>query len=493
MKRVISNIVGAIFVIGCLIGGFFLWRRGSEEGKGKTAHAEKGAETLKAKPVAITVDKATARPIQRIVRVVGSLYGQEELTITPKVEGKITKIWVDLGDRVKPGDLLLEIDETDYRLAVTEAERALELELAKLGLKELPATKDKFDLNQLPNVVKAAFLEKNSQTRKERLSRLGGGFVSSQEERDQAETDNRVAKANYQQALLEAMTTLAAAEHRKAILDTARQKLKDTKVLTPFPEMAPHGNKTVEYGVTQRMASLGELLKSSPGTTMQVFKLVIDDPLKLQATVPERHLSEIKVGQTVQLEVESYRNEIFKGRVVRVNPMVDRNNRTFQIEVEIPNDDKRLHAGSFAKASILTQVDPQALTIPEDALINFAGVTKVFVVRDGLSIDVPVTSGVRLVVKERGKEAAWVEVRGNLKLGEEVVTSGQSRLSDRREVRLRLPEEGEKTLTPHSKELSAKESAAGATKSGAEEKAAKSSNEASAKPSEPASGQVSPE
>jgi|GEM_PF-218107 len=446
MKRVVSNIVGALVVIGCLVGGYFLWHRGAEGGAGKTAaHGGKKAEPPQAKPVAITVGNATARPIQRIVRVVGSLYGQEELTITPKVEGKITKIWVDLGDRVKPGDPLLEIDETDYRLAVTEAERALELELAKLGLKELPA-KDKFDVNQLPMVVKAAFLEKNSQTRKERLSRLSGGFVSSQEERDQAETDHRVAKANYQQSLLEAMTTLAAAEHRKAILDSAKQKLKDTKVLAPFPEMAPHGNKVVEYGVTQRMASLGELLKSSPGTTMQVFKLVIDDPLKLQATVPERHLAEVKVGQTVQLEVESYRNEIFKGRVVRVNPMVDRNNRTFQIEVEIPNDGKRLHAGSFAKASILTQIDGQALTVPEDALINFAGVAKVFAVRDGKAIDVPVTAGVRLVVKENGKEAAWVEVKGDLKLGEEVVTSGQSRLSDHRAVRLRSPDEKEPGL-----------------------------------------------
>lgn len=433
MKTIFTWILGLVVLIGLMAGAYYLNRKGHgpEDPKAPTGKAEPKDAT----PVVITAENSVSRPVQRIVRVVGSLYGQEEITITPKVEGKIVKIHVDVGDRVKPGAVILEVDETDYRLAVSEAERGLELELAKLGLKDFPG--DKFDVSQLPSVVKAAFLEKNTLSRKDRLNRLGGGLVTSPEEREQADTDHKVAKANYQQAVLEAMTTLASAEHKKAILDTARQRLADTKVTAPPLEGPTKPTRPVEYAISQRMASVGELLKSGPGTNLSVFKMVIDNPLKLQATVPERHLSEIRVGQVVQIEVESHRNTLFQGRVSRVNPMVDRSNRTFSIEVEVPNDQKKLFAGSFAKASILTEIDPQALTVPEEAIISFAGVTKVFVVRDGKAIDVSVVPGSRLVLSENGKETAWVEVKGNLKPGEPVVTSGHSRLSDGRTVKFR--------------------------------------------------------
>src|SRR5581483_6838457 len=74
-------------------------------------------------PVAVTVEPITARPVRRAVPVVGSLYGQNEVTITPKVEGRVLKIHHDVGDVVKAGETLLEIDPTDYRLAVAEASR----------------------------------------------------------------------------------------------------------------------------------------------------------------------------------------------------------------------------------------------------------------------------------------------------------------------------------------------------------------------------------
>lgn len=178
---------------------------------------------------------------------------------------------------------------------------------------------------------------------------------------------------------------------------------------------------------------------------MSAFKLVIDNPLKLQAAVPERHLSEVRLGQLVDLEVESYRGRIFQGTVARINPSIDRVNRTFQIEVDVPNMDKLLHSGSFAKASIQTRVDEKALTVPEESVIIYAGVVKVFVVREGKAVEVPVETGVRMVVGAKGQESAWVEVMGDLTVGEMVVTSGQSQLHRDREVRIRKPIETTET------------------------------------------------
>src|SRR5205085_2523376 len=150
-------------------------------------------------------------------------------------------------------------------------------------------------------------------------------------------------------------------------------------------------------------------------------------------------LGEITIGQPVDIEVEAYRKELFQGRVSRVNRTVDRTNRTFQVEVEVPNPDRRLSAGSFAKAAIHTRVDDQALTVPEEALVAFAGVTKVFVVRDGKSTDVKVSlSGVRISLSDKnGRTQFWAEVRGDLKPGDMVVTSGQSQLAEGSRVVLR--------------------------------------------------------
>lgn len=400
------------------------------------------------KPVVVTVEPVTARPLQRKVNIVGSFWGQDEVAITPKVEGRIKKIYHDVGDVVKPGELLLEIEDIDYQLAVTEAQRALDLELAKLGLQQLPARD--FDVQVMPSVIRAASLVKNAAAKRDRLARVGGG-ASSGEERDQAATDHAVAVANLQQTIIEVQTTLASVRHRQAILDTAQQRLKETRVYAPDfhgPRRTVTGAvspdaimpmQEIEYVVAQRLAATGELLRISPTTTMTAFRLVIDNPLKLQAIVPESHLGEIALGQSVDIDVEAYRKEVFKGRVSRVNRTVDRANRTFQVEVEVPNPDRRLSAGCFAKAAIHTRVDDQALTVPEEALVAFAGVNKVFVIRDGKSNDVKVSlTGIRIPLPDQnGRTQFWAEVRGELKVGDLVVTSGQSQLAEGTRVVLR--------------------------------------------------------
>ena len=118
--------------------------------------------------VTVTVEEVTYRPVQRTVEAVGTLHGYEEVTISAKVEGPVIRIHHDVADRVKPGELLLEVDPTDYELAVRQAEKALQVELAKLGLDQPPA--ESFDLTQLPTVVQARARMDNSRVRFERYN-----------------------------------------------------------------------------------------------------------------------------------------------------------------------------------------------------------------------------------------------------------------------------------------------------------------------------------
>jgi len=333
---------------------------------------------------------------------------------------------------VKPGEVLLEVDPTDYRLAVAEARRALELELARLGLKQLPA--GEFSVEALPTVRRALATERNALARHERLRRLGVDGAASVEERQMAERDHAVALADYRVAVLEAEATLAAARHRAAVLDTAQQRLDDTRIVAPHPAGK---NGDVEYVVCQRSVVEGEIVRNLPiGDNMTLFKLVIDRPLKLMATVPERHRARVRPGQPVTLEVEAYPGERFAGAVARVNPSVDRASRSFQIEVRVANADRRLSPGSFVRAAVQTGTDRAARLVPEEALVSFAGVSKVFVVKDNTAREVRVRPGVS-VRKGDATARTYVEVEGDLPPGSLVVTSGQSKLFDGTPVHVR--------------------------------------------------------
>ena len=195
-----------------------------------SAPAAKKSDPSTTDGVAVTAEPVTLRPIRRTVTAVGSLWGWEEVPITPKVEGRVIRVHKFVGDVVKPGDLLLEIDPTDYQLAVNEAEKALELELAKLNLTAPPA--DDFDLAKLPSVVRAAAVEKQAKARATRL-RSGPRTSITDEEQERADGDVEIARANIRQAELEARATLAAARHRQAALKSAQQRLADSKITAP--------------------------------------------------------------------------------------------------------------------------------------------------------------------------------------------------------------------------------------------------------------------
>jgi len=116
-----------------------------------------------AKPVAsvpVLVGKVVSRTLAKNLKTTGSFKGLETIAVIPKVEGRVCKVFHDIGDEVYPGEPLLLIDETDLKLVVNEAKKSLELEMAKLGLSVLPD--DKFVVTNLPMVAKAAILEKNA-------------------------------------------------------------------------------------------------------------------------------------------------------------------------------------------------------------------------------------------------------------------------------------------------------------------------------------------
>lgn len=405
-----------------------------------TEKSESAAKSAEVKPVTVTVSPVVPRKVQRLVNIVGSLYGKEEIPISPEVDGRIVRIHHDVGDVVKPGEVLFEIDPRTYELTANEAQRTLELEMAKLGLKTIPETDEGVDVEVLPNVTRAKLQLKLIELQHTRSSQLWAQKTISKEEWDKVETDLKLAKNAFDQAVLDARSNWASMRQKQAIVDTAREKLSRTRVVVPSQSNVLKDHKgPVQYVVAERTVTEGEMVSAMRGNT-PAFRLVIADPLKLEAAVAERFASEIKVGQTAGLKTEATGDKIHYGKVTRVNPTVDRASRTFHVEIEITNKDRDLPPGSFAKASVETRVDDKALTVPAESIVRFAGVIKVFVIRDGKSQGIPVKLGQRIEEtdgKEKGRTHLWFEVMGDIKPDDVVATSGQSQLANDTPVTIR--------------------------------------------------------
>ena len=389
--------------------------------EGERSRAAAGPTTAPANVVTAPVKVDAA---QRTVDVTGTLYGDEEATISAKVGGRVVAVFHDVGDRVGPGQPLAQIETRDYELARAQRQLAVRESLAKLGLSEFP-TGD-FNADEIPTVRKAKLEAQNAEARYNRGKQLyeqQPPRLSEQEYQD-LQTAWEVARNEHQVQVMTAQSALAEARAREAEVALAEQQLTDTVVRAPAelanPATAPTTGASTqpgvrEYAVSERMVSVGEYVNSAAA----LLRLVDDDPIKLRASVPERFAGEVQVGQNVRVSVEAFA-EPFVGRVTRINPQVDPTNRNLRVEALIDNPRRVLKAGAFARASIETRLEPGVIFVPGSAVVSFAGVSRVYVDDNGKAAERIVELGDR-----RGEE---VEVRKGLKPADVVITRGAEKL-----------------------------------------------------------------
>ena len=430
--------------------------------KSSAAEPEAPAAPAKADAVQVTVERVVVRPIQRVIQVVGTFWGYDDVTVMAEVPGRVIQVFYDVGDVVRPGDVLLKINPIDYQLAVEETKRAMVADATRAGVpvppekewnrEKIRAILAAFDVGTVPLVRRAREQEENAQKRYKRAVPLREDKTITQETFEAVESEYKVARNMREQAELEVQAVIASIRHRLVLLEIAEKKLRDTDVLVPTPTRHAGMPDEIEYSVAQRKVSEGEMVKDSPGASTAVFELVMDKVLKLQGNVPERYSSRVKTGQKVEIRVDAYPERVFEGKISRVSPVVDRLSRTFPVEILVPNGKRELKPGGFAKAEVLTHVEEQAVTVPASAVVTFVGSTRVFVVRDGVARAVPVTPGVE---GRDGSGGRWVELvgvdPGTIGRDTLLVTGGQSQLSDGAAVTLRQaqpaaqqPEEGGK-------------------------------------------------
>jgi membrane fusion protein (multidrug efflux system) len=440
MKRRLSPWLTAI--LGGLIAG-----NGSGCAPAGAEPSVKGPTAPKAVPV--TVAPLEHRTVERTVDVVGSLRGWEQVTVGSKRTGRVARVLHDMGDRVRPGEPLVELETVDAKLACDQAQSRYLGELVKLGLttkqadvyvglhgisEELIRGKQAEEaIERVPAVVQVRVSKEKALHNLNRQRALGKKGASTQQELEDYENEYRSASAAYDNAKITAQNVIAMAVANRVAFEQARQTLKDMTIRVPQPVKVHPGTSQAEaivYAVTKKSVSEGQFVKEGEA----VCELVIDNPLRLWTNVPERYAEQVAIGQPVRISVSSHPELTFAGKVVRINPSVDAASRTFQVESEIPNDRRLLRPGGFAKATIITDSAAKAAVVPTESIVRFAGVTKLFIVENSKARSI---SDIVTGAEGRG----WVEVASKtLPASASVVTTGQTQLADNTQVVIRTPE-----------------------------------------------------
>jgi len=360
-----------------------------------------------ARNVAITVAQAEARAVERSVQIVGTLMAQDEVTLANETPATIEKILVDMGDRVQRGQLLIKLDEREARLEVERA--AANLQAAQEALSR---ARQMLDWNRA-NVERSQAVLSDAQMNLKRFQGLlsEGAISASQRDSAQMQYDVAIASIRANEAQFEsdraaAKNAEANVEQARTTLELARKRLKDTDIVAPLDGF-----------VRKRLVNMGESHKEKT----PLMSLVVIQALKLQGEVPERFAPQLGGGRPVRVEVEAYPGRTFAGTITRVSPAVDVESRTFTVEASVPNPGGVLKPGFFAKASIITGMERNVPFVPEEAVITFAGIVKVYAITGSKVEERRVTTGQR--------RDGWVEMLEGVKVGETVATSSLSQLA----------------------------------------------------------------
>lgn len=212
-------------------------------------------------------------------------------------------------------------------------------------------------------------------------------------------------------AAAELERTEATARSAQAELDLLELRLTRTVVRAPFSGVAG-----------QRLISLGDYV--TPASRLLVLQTV--NPQRASFQVPEQFAERLALGQVVDFQVAALPGRTFSGAVDFVDPVVQLPARTITIKARVANPRRELSAGMFINARLVIASRPDAIVVPEDAILSTLGSNVVWVVRDGRVSRRPVEIGVRT--------PGFVEVRG-VEAGEQVVVSGGDRLIEGAEVR----------------------------------------------------------
>lgn len=365
---------------------------------------------------------AVVRQLPRFFEATGTLAADVQTDVQPQTAGKVVAVGVDMGSAVSKGQMLVRLEDADYKLRVDQAvaqldnaKAAVSQAEAKLGLQ--PG--QKFDPERVADVSAARANYNLAESNFQRAQKLIESGDISRAEFDQRKSQRDALRQAYESAIAQARQNYAAVmvartnvTNAQTQVDLARRTLSYTVVAAPIGGY-----------VLERPVDVGTYVS----TTTKVATIVKTNPLWIRIDIPEQAVQQIKTGQSVSLSTTSWPDRTFSGRVARISPNVSASSRTLTVEAEIDNRGGALKPGQFATVRILLPQSEAAVLVPQRALRTISGATYVFVIKNGHAEQRLVQSG--------QTEGDLVEIKSGVAADEVVATSNVDQLSDGAVVR----------------------------------------------------------
>jgi RND family efflux transporter MFP subunit len=361
--------------------------------------AEEKTEEETAPVVNVTLVERSSGNSQLVLP--GNIQAITEAPILSRASGYVKKRLADIGDRVKEGQVLAEVDAAEMDNQVRQVQATLE---------QTRASQEQAGAN----LVQARTNEKLYKTTSERYGNLlQKGAVSRQE------FDNFTAQYQAQQAAVQAMekgvnvarSNIAVAEANLARLTEMQSYL---KVKAPFAGV-----------ITVRNVDTGALVNE--GSTL-LYRIAQTDRLRIYVNVPQSDASGIKVGQAAKVTVSDMASKEFLGKVTRTANSLDPSNRTLLVEVQVPNATNTLMPGMYAQVNFSTPRSEPPMLIRGDALIIRANGPQVAVVMPDSTVHFQVIA----LGRDYGDR---IEVLSGLKAGQQLVINPGDNIQEKGKVR----------------------------------------------------------
>jgi len=369
---------GAVLVLAALVAAGLVPRAV------RRAVAEKEAKA--AASVVPTVEVARARKEASTGPVVlpGTVQPLKETAIYARANGYVRSWKVDIGAEVKKGDVLAELDLPDVDQELRQAEAT-----ARQVAATIPQAMSQLDF---------------ARTTTDRFSALAVSGVVSKQQNDQYASDYEVRRANLDAA--------------RAATGSANANVRRVEELRGFGTLvAPFDGV-----VTLRAAEVGQLVVSGTGQGQPLFKIAEDDVVRIFVNVPQLYAAGVKVGSDAPVTVREAAGRAFKGNVARTSRQLDTASRALLVEVDVPNPDRALVSGMYAKVSLDVSRQDAPLMVPATAALVDASGMRVALVQDGRihwqTVEIAGDMGDRLIIA------------GGLADGDVVVVTPSERLTE---------------------------------------------------------------
>ncbi len=381
--------------------------------------------------ITVTEDKSVAREIPAVIQATGSLAAFETSDIAPKVAGKIVNVSVNVGDFVKEGSVIAQVDDKDARLQLAQSQANVNQTLsavrqaeARLGL----AANGTFSATTIPEVRSANAnyeqavaqlrqAEANEKRYRELVETGDVAVITYEQYRTARDTARAQVNSAAQQleaakntarqsneAIKSAQAAVAASQTQVAL---AKQAIADTVIHAPFAGF-----------ISNRPVAVGEFVS----TATVVATIVRTNPIKVEMQVAEANVPFVSLGRAVSVEVDAYKDRKFGGTVTAINPAVDPATRAATVEAQVANDNNALRPGMFATVQIVRQGGSNGVFVPKSAVYNDQATQsyRVFVIQNGIA---------KLRVAQLGtEEGDYVQIVSGVNADETVATSNLQQL-----------------------------------------------------------------